>query len=312
MSLDDLPPLPPTVDPRGKAYTERVVAAARKVIATTRCITDVPYRREDYWQKLDIFLPDAPTERSLPVFCFLHGGGWYTGHKEWVSFMAPAILAAPAIFVTPSYRHAPQAQHPAQLDDCADAVAWVYRNIAAHGGDPERIYLGGHSAGAHLAALTTLRRDALSGRDLPHDVIKACFPVSGRFDLGERSARGIGAAPARDGQTLVEAFVGDPSNLVAASPLHQVKGNKTPFFVAVGSDDLAGFVEQARAFVAALRAEDCAVRYEEFDGYDHFMMNETCSGFDHSWMKGVHAWLRDPPPYGIQTAMADPSMPGAA
>lgn len=290
MSLDDLPPLAPTIDSGGRAYQERVIAAARKVLAATRCETDVPYRADDYWQKLDIFMP-ADISRPLPVLCFLHGGAWYTGHKEWVSFMAPAILTVPAIFVTPSYRHAPAAQFPAQLDDCADAIAWVHRNIARFGGDPDRIHLGGHSAGAHLAALTALRRDALAARGLPPDVIKACYPVSGRYDLTE-------AAPARNGKTVVENFLGDASDTAGASPLAHVKGNRTPFHVAVGTDDLAGFPQQARDLVAALRREACTVRYQEFDGYNHFMMNEQCSLPDHPWMRGVHEWLRQPPAYG--------------
>jgi arylformamidase len=298
MSLDDLPPLAPTMDPGGKAFAERVVAAARKVIAATRCVIDVPYRANDYWQKLDIFIPENAGASVLPVFCFLHGGGWYTGHKEWVSFMAPAILAVPAIFVTPSYRHAPYAQFPAQLDDCADAIAWIHRNIATHSGDPDKIHLGGHSAGAHLAALTALRRDELAKRSLPPDVIKACYPVSGRYDLGQRSAQGAGAAPVRNGQSLVDAFLGQSSNAPAASPIEHVKGNRTPFFIAVGSNDLAGFLEQARDLVAALRQEQCVVRYEELSGYNHFMMSEQCSEVGHPWMRGVHDWLRHTPACG--------------
>lgn len=297
MSLDDLPPLPPTVDPGGRAFAQRRVAVARHVIATTRCVIDVQYRSDDYWQKLDIFLPDDPGA-SLPVFCFLHGGGWYTGHKEWTSFMAPAVLAAPAIFVTPSYRHAPAAQFPAQLDDCADAIAWVHNNIADYGGDPERIHLGGHSAGAHLAALTTLRRDVLAARRLPPDVIKGCYPVSGRYDLGEPSVCGAGAAPVREGRSLVESFLGTTTNVAAASPIHQVGGNATPFFVAVGSRDLAGFVDQARAFVGALRKQRGVVRFQEFEGYDHFMMSEQCSQPDNPWMRAVHKLLREPPGAG--------------
>jgi len=297
MSLDDLPPLQPTIDPGGRAYQERVIAAAREVMATTRCATDIPYRTDDYWQKLDIFMP-GNTGAALPVFCFFHGGGWYTGHKEWVSFMAPSILAAPAIFVTPSYRHAPAAQFPAQLDDCVDAIAWIYYNIDSYGGDPGRIHLGGHSAGAHLAALTTLRRDALAARGLPPNVIKACYPVSGRYDLGEASARGEGAAPVRDGQTVVEAFLGRAYDTRGASPTANTKDNCTPFFIAVGTNDLAGFPAQARELAAALRREACAVHYNEFEGYDHFMMSEQCSLISHPWMRMVHRWLWQPPAYG--------------
>jgi len=75
MSLDDLPSLAPTVDPGGRAYQERVIAAARKVLATTRCETDIPYRTDDYWQKLDIFLPVKAGDALLPVFCFVQARG---------------------------------------------------------------------------------------------------------------------------------------------------------------------------------------------------------------------------------------------
>jgi acetyl esterase/lipase len=300
MSLDDLPPLAPTMDPRGKGYAERVVARARAVIASSRCVIDVPYRTDDYWQKLDVFMPEGAGKRDLPVFCFLHGGGWYTGHKEWVTFMAPAVIAAPALFVTPSYRHAPAARFPAQLDDCADAIAWVHGNIARFGGDPNRIHLGGHSAGAHLAALTALRRDVLARRGLPADVVKACHAVSGRYDLGRSSAEGAGAAPVRGGQSLIAALLGADGDAAAASPSEQTDGNRTPFSIAVGTEDLAGFLDQARALRDALRRQPCTVRYNEYLGYDHFMMSERCSQVGHEWMRGVHDWLRALPSHGAR------------
>ena len=70
------------------------------------------------------------------------------------------------------------------VEDCRNAVKWVYDNIAAHGGDPDRLFVGGHSAGGHLAALITLDADLWRGVGLPRDVIKGCFPVSGGFDTG--------------------------------------------------------------------------------------------------------------------------------
>ena len=128
----------------------------------TRCVLDQSYG-SDYWQRLDIYLPATTSRSSVPVFCFLPGGAWINGCKEWLAFMAPAVTSAPAVFVALSYRHAPAAKFPAQLDDTLDGLAWVHRNIVRWGGDARRIYLGGHSAGGHLAALATLRRDALAG-----------------------------------------------------------------------------------------------------------------------------------------------------
>ena len=76
---------------------------------------------------------------------FAHGGAWTHGYKEWTGLMAPVFTAVPAIFVSVSYRLAPENRFPVPLDDCIDALAYVHRHIADHGGNPARIYVGGHS-----------------------------------------------------------------------------------------------------------------------------------------------------------------------
>jgi arylformamidase len=285
MSFADLPPLPPLLLPGAKEYAERISAASRRVMAETRCVLDLPYGSEDYWQKLDLYLPDDASAADLPVFCFLHGGAWLNGCKEWMGFMAPPILSVPAIFVSASYRHAPAARFPAQLEDCAALIAWLHRNIARYGGAPGNIHVGGHSAGGHLAALATLYPDALARHGVPRDAVKGCYPVSGIFDLREgRPHRWRMRHP-------IAQLLADPAQASAASPLDHVASGRVPFFVAWGSDDLPDLAPQGRAFVTALEAAGVTLLAREFAGHDHWMMSECAADPDHPWTRTVRDWL---------------------
>ncbi len=107
----------------------------------------------DPYQSLAIVPASEPNGDVLLVF---HGGGWTNGYKEWMLFMAPAVTAQGITFVSAGYRLAPQHIYPAQIHDVYDAIAAAYRGIGEHGGDPDRLFIGGHSAGGHLAALAAL------------------------------------------------------------------------------------------------------------------------------------------------------------
>jgi arylformamidase len=167
---------------RADAYAEVSVRLSRLAAMTTRCVLDVPYGDHPE-QRLDIYLPADPTLRDLPVFVNIHGGAWTHGFKEWMGLNAPPIVAVPAIYVSLGYRLAPHARFPAPFDDCLAAFAWVFRNIAKHGGSPDRLFVGGHSAGGQLAALIALRTDLHARHGLPKGVVKACLPTSGVFDM---------------------------------------------------------------------------------------------------------------------------------
>ena len=93
----------------------------------------MPYGTDDR-QKLDVYLPKTSGLTGLPVLMFLHGGYWMLGHKDTLGFMAPPITQAPAILVTAGYRLAPGAKYPEQVDDCRNALKWVYENISDYGG----------------------------------------------------------------------------------------------------------------------------------------------------------------------------------
>ncbi|USE78396.1 alpha/beta hydrolase [Cupriavidus gilardii] len=114
---------------------------------------------------------------------FAHGGAWTNGYKEWMGLMAPALTAAGIVLVSVSYRLAPEHKWDAMLGDCLGASAWVYRNIARHGGNPERIAIGGHSAGGHLTMLAALQRSRLFEFGIPPRAIVACLPLCAPLDI---------------------------------------------------------------------------------------------------------------------------------
>ena len=132
MSFDDLPALPRLIHPDGNRYVERIMRLGRLAQQKTPCVLDQSYG-SDYWQRLDVYLPMTTSESRLPVFCFLPGGAWINGCKEWLAFMAPALTSVPSVFVALSYRHAPVAKFPAQLDVAGHKLRLTYRFVP---GDP--------------------------------------------------------------------------------------------------------------------------------------------------------------------------------
>jgi acetyl esterase/lipase len=283
MALSDLPPQPP-MSPVAEAYAAFCLTHTAQVQAQTRHRLDIPFGA-DYWQKLDLYLPADPAAHGMPTLLFMHGGYWTHGYKEWMGFMAPALVSLPALFISVSYRLSPAAKHPAALEDCLTALTWAYHHVAAYGGDPQRLFVGGHSAGGHLAALMALQPALLTASGLPADAIKACFPVSGVYDLA-------GDVPL----DRVQAFLAPGASRRDASPLHYVSGNRTPFLLAIGAQDFPGLYEQAYTMAAALRNELGPVELLEIPGVDHFQINMRAADPAFIWVQRVRAWMQTLPP----------------
>jgi acetyl esterase/lipase len=133
-------------------------------------------------QKLDVYLPKkiGPEAR---VVVFFYGGSWRGGSKTDYRFVAQALTSRGFIVVLPDYRVYPQVIFPAFVEDGARAVRWVRDNIATYGGSTNRIYLMGHSAGSHIAALLTLDAHYLKAVGLDRNVIRATAALSGPYDF---------------------------------------------------------------------------------------------------------------------------------
>src|SRR5439155_21189470 len=131
--------------------------------------------------KLDIYLPKGKT--NAPVLFFIHGGAWRSGDRSNYPPLGNRYARAGYVTVVPSYRLAPKNPHPAQIEDVAAAFAWTVQHIAEHGGDTNRIYVGGHSAGGHLSALLALDDKYLKAHDLSPKVIRGVLALSGVYNL---------------------------------------------------------------------------------------------------------------------------------
>jgi acetyl esterase/lipase len=133
--------------------------------------------------KLDIYQPSTPSPKRLPVIIFWHGGGWVDGNKALYRFVGATLAQLGYVTILPNYRVYPEVRFPAFLDDAARAVLWVEQHAGEYGGDPHRIVLMGHSAGAHMAAMLAVNHSYLQHAGAStHDII-GLIGLSGPYDL---------------------------------------------------------------------------------------------------------------------------------
>jgi len=141
---------------------------------------DIPYVENGHERHvLDIYTPEGSAGKGLPVMFWIHGGGWEAGDKSDVALKPKVLTERGFVFVSTNYRLLPEVEMDALTGDVVGALGWVHRNIARYGGDPTRIFVGGHSAGAQLAALICVDDRYLKKEGVPFDVLKGCVPVDG-------------------------------------------------------------------------------------------------------------------------------------
>jgi acetyl esterase/lipase len=276
MGFDNLEPQTPMQMPAANAYAATALARSRAAAADCRTLLDLSYG-PDPKHRLDLYLPRARVS-GVPVLIFLHGGSWTHGYKEWMGFMAPALVDLPAILVAANYRLAPAHRFPAQLADTLSMLAWTAAEIEHHGGDRGRVFLGGHSAGGHLATLATLRRDLWPRHGITGGAVRGCLPVSTTFDY-RGNAEDAGS------------FLARPEDAGAASPAAYVEGNRVPFLIAYGADDFERAKRTSRAMVTLLTRAGTTAREMEIPGADHFEMSLGLGEAEHPWTRAVRTWL---------------------
>jgi acetyl esterase/lipase len=141
---------------------------------------DIPYAEPGHErQVLDVYTPVESTKKHLPVMFWIHGGGWQAGDKSDVGLKPKVLTERGFIFVSTNYRLLPGVKMDVLTRDVAKALGWVHGNIARFGGDPERIFVGGHSAGAQLAALICTDDLYLKKENVSFNVLEGCVPVDG-------------------------------------------------------------------------------------------------------------------------------------
>ncbi len=198
---------------------------------------DIPYAdNADKLQVLDVYSPkDA---RGLPVVFWIHGGGWQTGDKADVQVKPQAFTDRGFVFVSINYRLLPAVDMGTIVRDVAKAVRWVHDHITEYGGDPDRLLIMGHSAGAQLSALICTDERYLKAEGLSLSITKACVPVDGDtydipaiIEVAETRWRVHGLPPAKFGHR--EKFGNDPEKHKDFSAVNHVAKGKDipPFFI---------------------------------------------------------------------------------
>lgn len=275
MALRDIASYPPQepFSEIGGQYHLRVQELGADVAGQSFSYGDDPY------QEIAVFPADNPDGR---VVVFMHGGGWTNGYKEWMAFMAPPLNARGITFVSLGYRLAPSVSWPIGVLDAADGVGWVYGNIAEHGGNPDRLVVGGHSAGGHYATWLAVRDDWQSARGLPADVIKGAVPVSGVYDFTEGN-----------GMPVRPRFLGeDPANDHDASPIHTIR-ETPPFLLSWGDRDFPHLISQAKRMALSLEDAGGEVATLVLAGCDHLGASYACGDPEEAWVRGLDQWSRD-------------------
>jgi len=240
-----------------QAYDQLVWAPHRDAIQAeirTACEAvrkALPPRTERYgareMQQLDIYAP--PAASGAPVLVYLHGGAWLRGSRRDVAYPAPMLAGRGAVLVVPDFDNVAEVPLPAMIGQCREAVEWTVRHAASFGGDPARVYLAGHSSGAHLASCVLLGNEAIRGALL----------VSGMYDLH---------APMLSARSKYVKIT--PEEEDAASAMRHLGRIRCPVAVAWSVGDSPEFRRQGEVLALALQGMGRLASRTEVFSPNHF------------------------------------------
>ncbi|MGV8833967.1 MAG: alpha/beta hydrolase [Devosia sp.] len=221
---------------------------------TLKAARDLPYGAGAR-RKLDIYAPRGRQD-SLPVVVFIYGGSWCDGSRADYDFVGHALAAQGFVTVIADYRLLPETEYPGFLEDSAMAVQWVVDNIANHGGDPDRIALMGHSAGAYNAVMLALDPRYLGQRGLLGRV-QCTVGLSGPYDFFPF-----------DGPITLRTF-GAVREPLATQPVHFVTASAAPMFLATGGKDTLVYPRNTVALARRLRNVGVTVEERHYERLGH-------------------------------------------
>ena len=211
----------------------------------------------DARQRLDIYAPRTAGTGGRPVVVFFYGGSWNSGTRSGYAFVGRALAAQGFVVVIPDYRLVPAIRYPAFVEDGAAAVRWTKGHIAGFGGDPAKLVLMGHSAGAYIAAMLAVD-DRWLGRD--RQAVRGLVGLAGPYDFApfdvDVSRAAFGAWP-RPEET---------------QPVHWAGAGDPPALLLVGADDKTVLPRNSEALAARLQAGGVPVTLRAYPKLGHVGM----------------------------------------
>ena len=209
--------------------------------------------------KLNIWVPTGTKKTDkLPVIVFLYGGGWYSGARDDYGFAGRAFAKQGFIVVIPDYRIVPEGHWPDFLQDSAAAVAWTDAHIANYGGDPDRIALSGHSAGAYNAVMLALDPQWMKGAGSDASVIRGVAALAGPYDF----------APFEKGGRA-DVAMGDIRPIERTQPIQFVRADAPPLWLGHGTADTVVRVRNSRNLAAAMQKVGGTATLRTYEGLSH-------------------------------------------
>jgi acetyl esterase/lipase len=210
-------------------------------------------------QRLDIWAPAGTAANArLPVVIFFYGGGWHSGSRHDYGFAGRAFAGEGFVTVIPDYRLTPKGRWPDFLNDSAAAVAWVQANIAAHGGDPDRIALMGHSAGGYNAAMLALDPKWLRAAGGDAAALRGVAALAAPLDF----------LPLEKGGSADKAM-GHVRPAAATQPIRFARGDAPPLWLATGDEDTTVRPRNSRNLARAIAAAGGRAELRLYPGMGH-------------------------------------------
>lgn len=256
-----------------ESYLRRSEATRAKLIA----VRDVRYGPLPR-QKLDVFPARAA---KAPVVMFWHGGAWRYQSKDHFSYVAGPLVAAGVTAVLVGYDLHPDVTLRRMMAEACEAIAWTWRTVADHGGDPNRIVVSGHSAGAQLAGMA-LAHD-FSREGLPRSPVRGALLISGSYDL----------EPHRHHERYTDMDLDEDLVQEASPASNPPLDANVALVLAVGANETLGYVRQTEAFCRKCQSRGHNVRVLLCPGDHHFSVIERLGEPEHEMTCALIALAHD-------------------
>ncbi len=261
---------------------------------------DIPYAEPaNQRQMLDVYAPE--NAKNLPVVFWIHGGGWQMGDKTSVQIKPQAFVDKGFVFVATNYRLLPNVDMGTIVRDIAKSIRWVHDHIAENGGDPQRLFIMGHSAGAQLAALVCTDDRYLKAEGLSLAIVKGCVPVDGdtydvplMIETAATRRKALGQPDPKFGH--FEKFGSDPAKHRDFSAVnHVARDQGIPPFLLLHVADHADTTAQAQRLASVLSEAGVSAKVFGAKSTDHTKINANLGSAGRPFDEGLVRVCRGSP-----------------